>query len=138
MHLAGRDDLGNDERLAGNPGRVKHERLIDKALQDWTGTHNSTDLLQALAKAEVPSGAINSISDIASDPHFIDRDAFEGIEVRGEQRCVPALHPKLSKTPGQTLAGGPTLGQHTNSVLKEWLAVEESDLKKWRSDKAIG
>jgi len=137
MHLAGRDDLANDERLADNPGRVKHERLIDKALQDWTGTLPSEELLVELAKSEVPSGAINSISDIATDPHFIERDAFESIEVRQEQRSIPALHPKLSKTAGQTKAGGPALGQHTNSVLKEWLDAADDDLNQWRENQVI-
>jgi len=137
MHLAGRDDLGNDSRLASNPGRVKHERLIDKALQDWTSTQNSKDLLLALAKAEVPSGAINSIADIAVDPHFIERDAFESVDIRGEQRRIPAMHPKLSKTAGQTLTGGPALGEHTDAVLKEWLNAEDSVLEQWRSNNAI-
>lgn len=137
MQLAGRDDLANDERLTSNPGRVKHERLIDKALQDWTSTQESEELLLALAEAGVPSGAINSISDIAQDPHFIERDAFEAIEVRGEARTVPAMHPKLSKTSGQTLAGGPALGEHTNSVLKEWLGANDSDIEDWRNEGAV-
>lgn len=137
MQLAGRDDLANDERLASNPGRVTHERLIDKALQDWASAHDASDLLVALAKAEVPSGAINSIADIAKDPHFIERDAFESVDVRGESRRIPAIHPKLSKTCGRSLSGGPALGEHTDAVLKEWLEAEDEELARWHSSGAI-
>lgn len=137
MELAGREDLANDERLASNPGRVKHERLIDKAIQDWASSHDAAHLLELLAKAEVPSGAINSIADIANDPHFIQRDVFETIEVRGQARSIPSIHPKLSKTGGETRAGGPALGEHTHAVLEEWLGVDADTLKQWHLSGAI-
>lgn len=138
MSVAGRDDLANDERLAHNPGRVEHERMIDAALQTWAGTLDSNDLLEALSNADVPAGAINSISDIARDPHFIARNAFEQVQVRGEARGIPALHPKLSKTPGHSHSGGPSLGEHTAQVLKEWLNASDEAIELWRQNSAIG
>ena len=138
MQAAGRDDLANDERLAHNPGRVRHERLIDTALQTWASTLDADDLLEALSQADVPAGAINSIADIAQDPHFIARNAFEEVEVRGQKRGLPALHPKLSKTPGHTHSGGPSLGEHTDSVLKEWLGASDEAIARWRQNSVIG
>ena len=137
MQIAGRDDLANDERLAHNPGRVQHERTIDAALQTWASSLDSNELLEALSSADVPAGAINTISDIASDPHFAARGAFEEVQVRDEIRGIPALHPKLSKTPGCSYQGGPSLGQHTEEVLKEWLDVTDEDLADWQSNNII-
>ena len=138
MQLAGRDDLANDDRLASNPGRVEHERLIDAALQTWTGSQNADSVLHQLAQAEVPAGAINSIGDIAADPHFIARDTFEEVLVRGQPRQIPAIHPKLSSTPGESRTGGPALGEHTDEVLREWLSVTDEVLHQWRKTGAIG
>lgn len=132
MRIAGRDDLANDERLATNPGRVEHERLIDSALQAWTGSLDAAVVLDQLAQAEVPAGAINSIADIAQDPHFMARETFEEVLVRGQARRIPALHPKLSDTPGRSRSGGPALGQHTDEVLREWLSASEDSLIQWR------
>ena len=137
MQVAGRDDLANDERLAHNPGRVEHERMIDAALQTWASGLESKELLNTLSNADVPAGAINSISDIATDPHFIARNAFETVQVRGETRGIPALHPKLSKTPGFSYSGGPKLGEHTAEVLKQWLNATDEDLAGWRKNGAI-
>lgn len=137
MRIAGREDLANDDRLATNPGRVEHERLIDAALQTWTNSLEAEDVLDQLAKAEVPAGAINSIADIADDPHFIARDTFEEVEVRGEIRRIPAIHPKLSHTPGGSRTGGPALGQHTDEVLMEWLGASAESLTHWRKAGAI-
>ena len=36
MTAIGRADLANDPRMAGNPGRVKHQQLIDGAIAAWT------------------------------------------------------------------------------------------------------
>lgn len=138
MQAAGREDLAKDERLAHNPGRVEHERLIDTALQAWAATLDAPDLLDILATEGVPAGAINTISDIACDPHFMARDAFEEVQVRGEARGIPALHPKLSKTPGCSHSGGPKLGEHTAQVLQEWLNASDEDIAGWYSTQAIG
>jgi crotonobetainyl-CoA:carnitine CoA-transferase CaiB-like acyl-CoA transferase len=137
MRLIEREDLADDARLSHNPGRVEHQRLIDGALQAWTGQLNSNEVLERLAASEVPAGPINSISDIAQDPHFQARGSFESVKVRGQERWIPALHPKLSKTPGGSSSAGPSLGQHTDEVLTEWLDAEPEALATWRNSKAI-
>lgn len=137
MRLIEREDLADDVRLAHNPGRVEHERLIDGALQAWTGQLSSDDVLERLAASEVPAGPINSISDIAQDEHFQARNSFESVDVHGQERLIPALHPKLSKTPGHSSSAGPRLGQHTDEVLTEWLAANPEALAAWRESKAI-
>jgi len=137
MRAAGRDDLADDPRLQNNKGRVQHERLIDSALQTWSGSMTADQLLLRLAKAEVPAGPINSIQDIAADEHFQAREAFESVTVRGETRSIPAIHPKLSATPGHSRSGGPALGQHTDAVLRDWLGINENTLQQWRENGTI-
>ena len=121
MNAIGRGDLATDERLVNNAGRVDHESVIDEALNQWASSINSTDALAVLNNAAVPVGPINSVADVVADPHFQARNSFESIEVDGEKRIVPAVHPKLARTPGSTQWPGPKLGEHTESVLNEWL-----------------
>jgi crotonobetainyl-CoA:carnitine CoA-transferase CaiB-like acyl-CoA transferase len=44
---------------------------------------------------------------------------------------VPGVVPKLSATPGRVDGGGPTLGQHTDEVLRElgWNDAGIADLR---------
>ena len=137
MQVAGRPDMAEDSRLTDNTGRVAHEAEIDAALAAWTATLVSSELLALLAQADVPAGPINSIRDIAEDPHFAARGSFEQVQVHDEQRRLPALHPKLSATPGGTTWAGPELGEHTDAVLTGWLRATSAELTRWRSQGVI-
>ncbi len=131
MRVIGRDDMADDPRLANNAGRVEHEAAIDDVLAAWCSSKNASDTLEILAEANVPAGPINSIAEIVDDPHFQERGSFESVDVGGEARVVPAVHPKLERTPGSTDWAGPDLGEHTQSVLRDWLAADERAIDSW-------
>jgi crotonobetainyl-CoA:carnitine CoA-transferase CaiB-like acyl-CoA transferase len=119
--------------LKDNVGRVKNEPRIDAALAEWTGARSSHEILQQLSEAEVPAGPINSIADIADDPHFQQREAFEEITVGAEKRLVPAVYPRLQRTPGSTDNPGPDHGEHTDQVLKSWLGATDAEVRQYRT-----
>lgn len=131
MHALGRSDMADDARMATNAGRVEHEATIDQVLSQWSASLSSIDALRLLEEAAVPAGPINSIADVVADPHFQARGSFESVSVNGAQRVVPAVHPKLSRTPGSTQWAGPQLGAHTRSILEQWLALEPEAIKTW-------
>jgi crotonobetainyl-CoA:carnitine CoA-transferase CaiB-like acyl-CoA transferase len=137
MRAIGRVDMADDSRLSSNPGRVTHEKEIDDALASWCSTMRSTEALQMLDDADVPSGPVNSIADISADPHFKARGAFESVSVGEKERVLPAVHPRLSDTPAQTRWAGPELGEHTQQVFSEWLGVSSQQISQWRQQKLI-
>ncbi len=119
MQLVGREDLGNDARLASNPGRVEHMAMIDEAIAQWTRQHTLEDALHLLAEARVPAGKVFTIKDIAENEHYQARGMLQNIELKdGSRLRVPGVVPKLSATPGGFEGGGPALGEHTERVLR--------------------
>ena len=137
MNAIGRQDLAIDERYANNAGRVANESIIDDALHQWTSSLNAADALAILSDASVPAGPINSVADVVADPHFQARNSFEVVHVDGEQRVVPAVHPKLERTPGATQWPGPKLGAHTRSVLVDWLDLDHESIESMARDGVI-
>jgi len=137
MTLIGRADMAEDPRMSNNVGRVNCEREIDLALQAWTLSLDAADALENLADADVPAGPINSIREIAEDPHFIARGAFEAVTVDDEVRHLPAVHPKLDITPALTRWPGPELGEHTIEVLRDWLAASDVEIETWRTSNIL-
>jgi formyl-CoA transferase len=124
MRLIGRDDLAVDPRMADNAGRVEHVDELDGAIGRWAGAQRLEEVLQALKRADVPSGPIFTAADIAEDPHYLARGMRERHPVRikaGEEKEVafPGIVPKLENAPGRTEWLGPELGCHTASVLAE-------------------
>jgi len=120
MSRIGRDDLGKDPDLAHNDGRAARVQEIDGAISAWTAEREIDDVLQAMREADVPSGRIYSVADIARDPHYRARNAIAEIEgASGVRVEMPAVFPILSDNPGAIHDRAPTLGEHTERVLAD-------------------
>ena len=131
-HAMGRDDLGDDPRLADNAGRVEHEKELDEAILAWTQTLTSDELLNALEEARVPGGPIYSVVDMMDDPQYQAREMFETVQVNGEDLKIPAMVPKLSDTPGRTDWPGPDVGAHNDEIYGEVLGLSADEMAKLR------
>jgi formyl-CoA transferase len=133
MHTIGRPDLADDTRLRRDDGRSAHADLIDEAIEAWTRTHTHDEVLEALAAAEIPSGPIMSIADIARDPHYAARGMFQSLPLPdGTPLRVPAVVPTLSRTPPTSHRLGPELGEHNDEVYGELLGLSEEDRRRLR------
>ena len=133
MNAIGQSKLATDPKLSRNSGRVKNQKKIDDAIAFWASSNSSEEVMQALEKAEVPVGLIYSIKDMVEDPHYRSRELFEEVEVDGTPLKIPAILPKLSKTPGRTNHPGPKVGSSTMITLKE-IGYSESELKSMKRD----
>jgi crotonobetainyl-CoA:carnitine CoA-transferase CaiB-like acyl-CoA transferase len=133
MACIGRPDLGEDPALQQNDGRVVQNALLDQAIGAWTASLDIGAVMSALEAAGVPAGRIYSVADIVADPHYQARDMIQpamlpdGVEIK-----MPGIVPKLSDTPGEVNWLGPTLGQHTASVLGE-LGFDAAAVERYRS-----
>jgi crotonobetainyl-CoA:carnitine CoA-transferase CaiB-like acyl-CoA transferase len=124
----GRPDMAGDPRLADNAGRVKHEQEIDAVIAEWTGSMDSMTVLDQLEQARVPSGPIYSVADMMEDEHFNARGLFEEVDVNGRKLKIPAMVPKLSKTPGRTDWAGPEVAAHNQEVYGELLGLSAAEM----------
>ncbi|MPW15423.1 CoA transferase [Paraburkholderia sp. CNPSo 3157] len=137
MHVIGRPDLADDPALARNDGRVAQTAMLDAAITAWTSHHSIDDVLAALESAEVPSGRIYSVADIVADPHYQAREMLLNADLPGGASVkMPGIVPKLSETPGEVRWQGPTLGEHTSSVLAG-LGYEQSEIERLRREGAV-
>ena len=67
-----------------------------------------------------------SPKDIAEDPHYQARGVIETVQAaNGLKVQVPGIIPKLSQNPGSIRYRAPTLGEHTDEVLKSAGLTEE-------------
>ncbi len=134
MTEAGRQDMADDPELAHNQGRVIHEKRIDAALEQWCSAHTAGEIISRLEAARVPVGPIYSVEDMMQDEHYIARGMFESIEVDGKPLKIPAILPKLAKTPGRTDWPGAKIGDHNQEILGGLLGLSEADLQQLHDD----
>ena len=136
MRAIGRADLADDPGLATNDGRVKRTRELDEAIAAWTSAHALDEVLRVLEAAEVPSGRIYSIADIAADMHYQARGMIERHRLGDRELLLPGIVPKLSETPGETRWIGPRLGEHTDAVLREH-GYDDASIARLRASRAV-
>jgi formyl-CoA transferase len=118
MAAIGRRDLADDPALAHNDGRVARTEEIEQVIAGWVATHGMDHVLAVLEKADVPSGKIYDIADIAADAHYAAREMIRDHRLAdGTSVKLPGVVPKMSETPGDTRWVGPALGEHTAEVL---------------------
>ncbi|MBR0729717.1 CoA transferase [Bradyrhizobium japonicum] len=137
MLVVGRPDLADDPALASNDGRVRSNALLDAAITAWTSQRTMDEILARLDAADVPAGRIYSVADIVEDPHYAAREMILSTELPGDVTVkMPGIAPKLSDTPGAVRWPGPTLGQHTDEVLKG-LGLQAGDIAQLRRSGAV-
>ena len=119
-HAIEREDLLADPRFASNPLRMENIEALVDTLEKTFASQSTGHWLGLLEKAGVPSGPINDLAEVYSDPQVLARDMVVETEhpSAGRIRNI-GLPLKLSGTPGAIRRPAPTLGQHTAEVLAE-------------------
>ena len=120
MGMIGRNDLASDPALENNDGRVARVAELDRAIGGWAKRMTTDQALELLDSVAVPAGKIYTVADIANDPHYKARGNIETIQMQdGTTLDVPAVIPKLSRTPGSMKTLAPNIGENTDAILRD-------------------
>jgi formyl-CoA transferase/CoA:oxalate CoA-transferase len=135
--VAGLGPLTADPRYATNPARVVHYDALYGEMAPALRSRSRAQWIEQLTQAGVPCGAVRAIPDVLSDPQIQARHMIEAIEHAGAGLVkVLGVPVKLSETPGTVRTAPPTLGQHTEAVLRE-IGFDASQIARMRTDGAI-
>jgi crotonobetainyl-CoA:carnitine CoA-transferase CaiB-like acyl-CoA transferase len=119
--VLGAPELIADVRFRTNGDRMKNLQDLTALMSDKLKTRPAREWIAALEAEGVPCGPINSIADMAADPHTAAREMVVELEhPRAGRTRALGLPIKLSATPGRVSRAAPLLGQHTREVLAEY------------------
>ena len=127
MTAIDRPDIGDDPACADNAGRVENEDRIDAAIAEWTSANTAQSVIDTLEGVDVPVGLIYDVADMMRDAHYNDRGMFEEVQVGDRTLAIPAILPKLTRTPGYTSWPGPEVGVDRDAVLRD-LGYSQADI----------
>lgn len=135
---AGASELATDARFAANSQRVRlREELVPKVAQIMKGK-TTAEWLALLREANVPHAEVWNYADIFSQPQVADRGMK--VTIRDAQGKPVDLIGSPFHVIGASLPAAsmpPLLGEHTDSVLRELLQVDENRLAQLRNDHVI-
>jgi len=136
---AGRPELASDQRFATNRARVRNRHALIPILEELIARRPSAQWLTELEAHGVPCGPINTIDQVFDDPQVRARDmkiAMDHPLAPGPVDLIGSPF-KLSETPVAYRHPPPTLGQHTDEVLEDWLALPADEIAALRGCGAI-
>jgi len=131
-------ELPADPRFATNRQRVTTYDQLRPFVADRLRTKPRQHWIERLNAAGVPCGSVRNLQELFDDPQLEAREMIARVEhaTIGELRTL-GVNVKLSDTPGGVRSAPPTLGQHTDAVLRNDLGMSAADVAALRADGVI-
>lgn len=128
--FAGCENLSTDPRFAENKNRVRNRDDLIPVLRDIISQHPQDHWINGLEKNGVPCGPVNNLEQVFENPQVLSRDMKINVPHTDANTPIDLVgNPvKLSKTPVTYRTAPPTLGQHTDTVLKDILSMSADDI----------
>lgn len=136
--VVGEPAWADDERFATNPARVRFRDLLIPALEDHFRQDATGEWIERLRAAGVPCGPVNDIPTALTSPQSRHRQMVQTvIDGNGDRIRLVGPVPKLDSTPAQIYRPPPLLGEHTNELLREKLALTEVEIQALHDDGVV-
>lgn len=135
---AGVGAWAQDPRFATNPARVANREALIPLLQDLLRGKTVAEWLQLCARADVPAGPVNTIDKVFVDPQTLARGMLLQMPHPTLGTVPLAGTPlNLSATPAQMRLPPPLLGEHTDTILRTVLGLEDDTIAELHRDGAV-
>ena len=115
---------------------ITEREAVTETLNDITRTKPSAWWIENLEKEKIGCGPINELSDVFEDPQVQAREMVIEMDhpaTGGRPAKLIASPIKMSGTPVSYRQSPPTLGQHTEELLGEYLDMDSAAVEDLRS-----
>ncbi|GGC04183.1 CaiB/BaiF CoA transferase family protein [Pseudoduganella buxea] len=129
VEAGGRPELATDPRFVTNPLRVQNRDILVPLLAQMVLEKGRDEWIALLESVGVPCGPINDLDDVYKNPQVQARGMVVDVPhpTAGSTKLVRSPM-RLSASPADVRTAPPTLGQHTEEVLRELLGHSAEDV----------
>jgi len=131
-------ELADDPRFSSNEIRLQHREELAATFGAITRQWQSAPLLRALMAAGIPSGPINTYSEVFADPQVQHREmtlVANHIQAGPVPFCASPI--RFPGVDSRAPMAPPILGQHTDEVLAEVLSLDATRISDLRDRQVI-
>lgn len=134
----GHKELISDDRFCTNADRTVNHSELYPVISNIMCLRTTDEWIESLGKIGVPCGPINSIDEVVNHEQVKAREMITKVahQITGLVE-VPGVPIKLSETPGCVDKPAPSLGEHTEEILKNFLDFNEEDIVILQRDSVI-
>lgn len=126
-----RPDLVDDERFRSNLSRVENREALNAVIESVFRNLSADEIVQHLDKAKIANARMNTVHEFLSHPQLSARGCWQ--EIDSPVGPLRTLRPPVRLTDvDPVMAPIPSLGQHTESVLRE-LGFDAQTISEWKA-----
>jgi|TARA_Y100000748_G_scaffold299854_1_gene297389 CoA:oxalate CoA-transferase len=128
--ILGLEELATDDRFNTGEKRTQNHGVLEPILTEALKKQTTQHWIEVLDGIAV-SGPINNLEDMIEDPHIKARNSIVTLPVPGEneqQVKVSNTPVRLSRTPADVSKRAFVVGEHTKSILNEWLNYDDKTI----------
>ena len=128
--ILGLEELATDDRFNTGEKRTQNHGVLEPILTEALKKQTTQHWIEVLDGIAV-SGPINNLEDMIEDPHIKARNSIVSLPVPGEneqQVKVSNTPVRLSRTPADVSKRAFVVGEHTKSILNEWLNYDDKTI----------
>ncbi len=134
----GLQEWGEQDKFSDNARRVANREQVMPILTSTIVQWERDELIAALDAVEVPVGPVNDVAEILSDPHVAARGLVGEFDYPGVGLFKALGLPyKFEGFEDPKIGRPPTLGEHTEHVLKSRLGYSAAKIAQLREAKAL-
>lgn len=134
----GHPEWKTDPRFVTNSLRVKHREELDSMIEEITKQKTTQGWLEIFEGSGMPYAAVNDIQGTLNHPHVQARGMVKEIEhpACGPIKLVNTPVKYSHATPG-IRTPPPTLGQHTDEILREYLQFDDEHIARLKQEGVV-
>jgi len=118
----GMESLSDDPRFNSRSKRLENRAEVDRILEEAFLKKTTDEWIEIFDEIEVPSGPINTLDKVLSDPQVLSRNMIIEIDSPHTGKLKDVGNPiKISGVDEEIFNPPPLLGEHTEMILKNML-----------------
>ena len=134
--VPGMEDLASDPRFATQTDRITHRHALDQVLGQAFATKPRQEWVELCEEWSVPGGPVNNIAEALADPQVQLRNMVVEMDHAVAGKYKTAGNP-IKSGGDERLEPPPTLGEHTDQLLRDLLGYSSSDVASLRQTGAV-
>lgn len=133
-----REDLIGNKKFINNSERVKNRNELSAILSEEILKWKVQDLIDVLHRFNVPAGKINTLPQAFADDHVKHRKVVQKINHPSYGPISLVKNPiNFSESEEAADCAPPTLGEHTEEILKNFLQLNEEQIQELKDNHVI-
>jgi crotonobetainyl-CoA:carnitine CoA-transferase CaiB-like acyl-CoA transferase len=134
-----RPDLAADARYATATGRAQAHDILDAEITRWTSAQEAETVASHLQALEIAAAPVLNARDMFEHPQYRARAFWEEVEQPASGRHAYRREPvRYDDRPVESRLPAPNLGQHTEMILRDLLALRPEEIERLTECGVIG